>query len=197
TLPVGPQGLTAVYSGDANNARGTSAVFDQDVQSPSTLTVVPSVATTTYGSTVTLTATVGTTVRSQVPTGTVVFLAGTAELGDVTLDGTGTAKVTTGTLPVGTDPITAVYSGDQWYAAVPATAPASTTVTVAAADTTTALSLAVGGAPATVAPVPGAPVAGQGSSVATYTTVPGDLPVGADQVDATFGPATGFNPSTA
>jgi len=49
---------------------------------------------------------------SAFPTGTVVFQNGAVSLGSAALDPSGTALLTTAALPVGTDSLTAVYSGD-------------------------------------------------------------------------------------
>jgi hypothetical protein len=68
----------------------------------------------TFGQAVTFTAVV--TARpgfgKGTPTGTVSFLNGAASIGKSTLNGGGVATLTTSTLPVGTDNITATYSGD-------------------------------------------------------------------------------------
>jgi CSLREA domain-containing protein len=84
------------------------------------------------GAAVTLAATVSGASRTA-PTGTVQFAAGTMLLGaaPVSLNATGVATLTVTTLPVGTDTITAAYSGDAHY--VGSTAQGA--VTVAAAPT--------------------------------------------------------------
>ncbi len=158
SLPPGPQRLTATYSGDPNNGRGTSPALTQDVRAASSVTLVPSATTTVFGAAVTLTATVATTVGSEVPTGTVVFLEGPTnqqtELGDVTLVA-GVARLSATALPPGTDSVVADYSGDLYYARL---ATVTAGVTVADAATTTGLAVAVGGAPASGAAY-GVPVA--------------------------------------
>ncbi len=113
-IPLGSQTITAVYSGDATFATSTSAVLNQTVNPDSTTTKVSSSArTSVYGETVTFTATVKAAAPgSGTPTGTVEFYDGSTDLGPGTLGATGTATFTTSSLPVGTDPITAVYSGD-------------------------------------------------------------------------------------
>ncbi|MEP7097286.1 MAG: Ig-like domain-containing protein, partial [Dokdonella sp.] len=77
--------------------------------SPTTTTVVSSLNPSTFGQSVTFTATV---TGGTAPTGTVQFKDGATSLGaPVVLTGT-TATLTTAALSVGTHPITAVYSGD-------------------------------------------------------------------------------------
>jgi kumamolisin len=66
------------------------------------------------GASVTFTATV-TTLGTNTPTGTVIFYSNNTQIGSGTLSGSGTSAtttLTTSTLPVGTDSITAEYGGD-------------------------------------------------------------------------------------
>jgi hypothetical protein len=65
-----------------------------------------------FGDIVKLTSTVSDPSATPVTNGSVSFLSGALVLGSATLDGTGSATFTTADLPVGTDAITAVYSGD-------------------------------------------------------------------------------------
>jgi hypothetical protein len=111
TLTVGAHSITAVYSGDPNFAGNTSSVFPQTVNPQTTTTTLGAVpASSTYGNSVTLTATVS--VSSA--TGTVTFKDGTNVLGSSSLStGTpNTATFTTAALTGGTRSLTAVYSGD-------------------------------------------------------------------------------------
>ncbi len=75
--------------------------------------VVSSTPTANVGQPVILTATV--TGASGTPTGSVAFWAGTTELGEVALNGSGTATFSTAALPPGVNPITVVYEGDDNY----------------------------------------------------------------------------------
>ena len=75
-----------------------------------TTTLGSSTASTTYGSIVLLTA----TVSSSSATGTVTFLNGTTMLGTGTLT-SGVATLDSTGLPLGTNSVTAVYSGDSTY----------------------------------------------------------------------------------
>jgi YVTN family beta-propeller protein len=113
TLATGTHPITAVYSGDANDNGVTSAVLSQVVNkaTPGTggiaaVTVVSNNNPSTFGQSVTLTATV-----PSGATGTVRFMDGSTLLGTATITGT-TATFTTTTLAIGSHPITAVYSGD-------------------------------------------------------------------------------------
>jgi large repetitive protein len=114
TLTAGMHQITAVYNGDAaKQIQGsTSAVLNQDVQAPTTSTLTSSLNPSTYGNSVTFTATVPPS-GSSAPTGTVSFLDGVTQIGTGTLAGNpGVAIFTTSTLSVGTHPITATYAGD-------------------------------------------------------------------------------------
>jgi hypothetical protein len=78
------------------------------------VTAAPSPA--VFGQSVTLAATVAGTTGSGTPTGTVTFSEGGTTLGTAALDSTGAASFSTTTLVVGTDTVTASYSGDTTYA---------------------------------------------------------------------------------
>lgn len=67
------------------------------------------------GASVTLTATVTGAAGAAVPTGTVNFELGTSSLATEPLDASGQAVLTTTSLPVGSDAVTAIYSGDSNY----------------------------------------------------------------------------------
>ncbi len=90
------------------------------------LALTTSAATVMQDSNVTLTATLTATVSSEKPTGTVTFYDNGTSLGAVAVSG-GAASLTFSTLPVGTDAITASYSGDSNFNA----AKTSTAVNVA------------------------------------------------------------------
>jgi hypothetical protein len=77
-----------------------------------TLTAAPTTG--SAGSAIVLTATV--TGAGGPPTGTVTFFDGTVEIGTSTLGTGGVATLTTTTLPVGSDSITAVYNGNDTFA---------------------------------------------------------------------------------
>jgi hypothetical protein len=102
--------VAAFYSGDQNHESSKSNSVKQVVQKYSTSTALTSsLNPSNYGQAVTLTATVTST--GPTPTGTVAFKNGTTLLGSAHLIN-GVAKITTTTLPRGTDSITGTYSGD-------------------------------------------------------------------------------------
>jgi Bacterial Ig-like domain (group 3)/FG-GAP-like repeat len=107
TLPIGSDAITATYNGDANNNTAT-ATLTQSVNKTTPTVIVTTSGQSTYGSPVTITATVppGTT-------GTITITSGGTTLGSGTVNPTtGIVTITTTTLPVGSDPITASYGGD-------------------------------------------------------------------------------------
>ena len=111
SLAVGAHSITAVYSGDANDATSTSAAVAQTVNKlASTVALVSSKNPSTYGQSVTLSA----TVSPATATGTLQFLDGATSLGTATMAG-GSASLTISTFAVGTHSITAVYSGNAIY----------------------------------------------------------------------------------
>ncbi|HEV3198786.1 MAG TPA: Ig-like domain-containing protein, partial [Bryobacteraceae bacterium] len=110
SLAPGSHLLTAVYSGDSNNAASTSPAVDVVVPPPVTSTntsLSSSLNPSNVGQPVTLTA----TVMPASATGTVTFKDGANTIGMGTL-GNGTATFTTSTLSVGSHPLIATYSGD-------------------------------------------------------------------------------------
>ncbi|MDB5352689.1 MAG: hypothetical protein JWN86_3936 [Planctomycetota bacterium] len=106
--------ITAIYSGDTNFAGSASSGMPQDVCQVDTVTTVFSSANpSVFGQSVTFTAFVSPlSPGSGMPTGTVTFMDGSAVLGSGTLDGSGTATFSIGSLTTATHSITAVYAGD-------------------------------------------------------------------------------------
>lgn len=109
TLSVGTHSITAKYSGDPNFTASTSAVLSQTVNpATTTTTLIANPNPSTYGQSVTLSATV------QPPagaTGSVTFMEGSTSLGSAT-PAANSAQISLATLGAGTHSITAVYSGD-------------------------------------------------------------------------------------
>jgi hypothetical protein len=142
-LPVGTDQLTASYGGDSNFKGSTSSPATPEAVSEATPTVTlqPASQTSTYNSSVTITATVaGPAGVTPGPTGTVTFTYGAIVLGSPTVTTSGgvtSATLTTSALPGGSDQVTAEYNGDGNYDAALSAAPAS--ITVAPLATTTAL----------------------------------------------------------
>ncbi len=117
-LPVGSVVVSAVYSGDSTYQGNNSPTLTQLVNQASTSTAVTTSGSAVYGTSVTITAT--TTVNSPgagTPTGTVTFANGSTTLcSDVTLS-SGQATCSTSSLPLGSQTITATYSGDTHFLA--------------------------------------------------------------------------------
>jgi hypothetical protein len=110
-LALGTDSITAVYNGNADFSGSTSPVLSQVVNAaPTSVSLTSSTNPSTSGQSVTFTATV-VPEYSGTPAGRVTFKNGSATLGPVTLSG-GVATFATSNLPVGTDSITAVYSGN-------------------------------------------------------------------------------------
>ena len=145
-FPLGAHAITAVYAGDNNFNGSTSSVVlvtvnPLAVNSTTTLTATPSSV--TAGSSVALTATVAGGPGSTVPTGTVTFVDGTASIGTGMLNGMGVATLSSTTLAVGVQSITASYAGDTNFNSS-VSVPVSVTVAAAVApDFTLTLSPAV------------------------------------------------------
>jgi hypothetical protein len=130
SLAAGTYTIACTYSGDSNVSGSTAAPVQQTVVlSSSTVSLTSSQPTSTYGTAVTFTATVGTGA-----TGTMVFNIDGADQPAVPVQGSATATIAT--LTPGQHTIGATYSGDSTFAGGPATA---VTQTVNKAPTTTVL----------------------------------------------------------
>ena len=118
--------ITATYSGDTTDGYAAgSTTLEQVILANPTVTLSTSASQVLVGQSVTFTATVNPDGIFFVPLGTVSFMDGSTVLGTVALNpldqsttpsSSQTATFTTSSLPVGTDPITAVYSGDLNFA---------------------------------------------------------------------------------
>ena len=144
TLAVGTYTLTAQYAGNTSSLTSTSAAVSVTVttaaQSTSTSLAASGTAITT-GQPLTLTATVkgsGTTI----PSGTVNFMNGTAQLGSSSVNASGVASISTSTLAAGTYTLTAQYAGNT---ASLGSSSNTITVTITAAAQSTTTSLAASG----------------------------------------------------
>jgi len=108
TLIVGSHSITASYPGDANFAASTSSVLTQTIVQPTTTTLASSLNPSTFGASVTFTA----TITPSVPDGEIVtFYDGAASIGTGTT-ASGAATCNTSTLATGSHNITANYPGD-------------------------------------------------------------------------------------
>jgi len=194
-LSLGTHTFTAVYSGDANNQGSAAAAFNQTVVKATTSTIVKSsLDPSSWGQSITLTATVVPVNGTGEVTGTVTFNDGLEPLGTATLSHN-QASFTTSSLAVGTHTMWASYGGD-------ADNNASDSVTFtqgvkqAATSTTLASSLnpAKAGQPitftATVKPKFGGTVTGTVTFMNGIAGLGTATTLGTGTIDATTGTAT-------
>lgn len=123
TLPAGTDSLYAVYGGNPTFAVSTSPVITQTVLAtiPTSVTLTSSPNPSLVGQNVQLTAQVTKSSGTATPTGTVGFFLGTpggshTQLGSATLASSGSATLTTNSLPAGVDNLYAAYSGTATFA---------------------------------------------------------------------------------
>jgi hypothetical protein len=108
------------------SASGTALLLNQ---SGTLATLAASVSSAAQGGAVVLTATIAPSISSRpTPTGTVTFFSGSTTLGTGMLAG-GVASLSVTSLPVGTDPVSAAYSGDTNFNPNSQGVPVSVTVT--------------------------------------------------------------------
>ena len=118
---------TGLYLGGGQGFSPTYSSSDLELvviseEAGTTTTVTPSLNPSTYGQSVTFTATVSPAVSTSfTPTGTVTFYDGASALGSATLSG-GTASYTTAALIAGSHSIIAQYSGDSNFSGSNSTA---------------------------------------------------------------------------
>ncbi|MDE1769010.1 MAG: Ig-like domain repeat protein [Thaumarchaeota archaeon] len=117
SLSVATHSITASYPGDANfgPSDNTASPLAQSITLGTTTTqVTPSLNPSQAGQSVTFTAQVSpVSPAAGMPTGTVQFSVNGEDMGaPVTLTPAGTATYSTSSLPIGSNPITATYSGD-------------------------------------------------------------------------------------
>jgi hypothetical protein len=105
--------IVATYSGDSVYSGSSSPPLLETVTTQASTTTVVSPGTSTVGSPATFTATV--TARST-PAGTVTFSDGSTTLGTRTLDGSGSATLTTSNLALGFHTINVAYGGSSTVA---------------------------------------------------------------------------------
>ena len=145
SLSAGTDKLSIQYSGDTVYNPGsdsTTVVVTQFVGATPTVTVTPASTTLTTEDSLGITGKV--TGSGGTPTGSVIITAGTYTSGSITLtSGSFTGTIPAGSLSIGTDTITAAYSGDTVFATGKGTAtvtvtqfiPPTPTVTVTPAST--------------------------------------------------------------
>ena len=137
-IAAGTHSITVQYMGDPNFSASTSFALTQTVnQTGTAVALVSSPSPSVYGQMVTFTVTIGVVAPGAgTPSGTVVFQEGSTVLDTETLGGSGTVNFATSALAVGSNSITAVYSGDANFA----TSSSTTSATVNQGSTTTSLS---------------------------------------------------------
>ncbi len=220
TLGAGTNNITAIYSGDTNYLTSTSNAVLQPVTNASvTISVTSSSPTSTYGNSVTFTATVAG--NGAIPTGTVTFKDGSTSLGNGTLSAGSpdVATFATSSLSTGAHSITAVYNGDATYSsgqtssAISQSVIGTTTASVVSSLPTstygnsvtfTATVTGTGGTPAgTVSFMDGSTLLGTGTlnggspDTAVYTTTTTALNAGVGQsITAVYNGSTYFTTST-
>jgi hypothetical protein len=120
TLTVGDHNVTSVYGGDSNYGPTVSnTVLESVTTTPPVLTTVNLTSSpnpSQFGRNVTFTAVVTPQAGTGTPTGTVAFYNGASVLGSPATLNSGVAVLSTTALTLGTDIITAVYSGDSTFA---------------------------------------------------------------------------------
>lgn len=132
-LPAGMRLIVATYSGDANYTSSDTSANPTVVtvaMAATTTSVSVSPATSSFGTAVTLAATVVNS-TGWAATGTVTFTAGAMTLGTANLTAAGTASITTSSLAIGSYNVVATYSGDGNFAASASTAAAVTVTQIA------------------------------------------------------------------
>ena len=166
TLTQGPHSITATYAGNSTYATSTSSAITQTVnaatRAATSITLVSTVNPSVYGNTVGMLATVSSTTPGNF-TGTVSYYDGSTLLSSATIQPNGMSNLFTPDYNVGSNSVTAVYSGDSNYAASTSTAIVQT---VKIAPTTTTLT----GAPTSAA-------AGTSILFTATTTTSGTFPI--------------------
>ncbi|HEY1993194.1 MAG TPA: Ig-like domain repeat protein [Edaphobacter sp.] len=203
-LPVGSDTITASYSGDANYNAATGTTTQTVSKANPVVTLTSSTNPSTFNQSVTFTATL-----PSGATGTVTFTSGATVLGTSTLAGA-SAVATTSSLPLGSDPITATYSGDgnnnsatgtltQVVNKVTPPITVTTSGPSTSGDPVTITTTLPPGTTGTVTITSGGNPVGSGTidpTTGTVTITTTNLPVGNDPITATYGGDTNNGPAT-
>jgi len=173
TLTITGAGSVVVAANQPGNGNYSAATAVSKTitvsKASSAVSLGSSTSSTTYGTQITLTATLTGAANSAQPTGTVTFLSGTTSLGTGTVNANGAAALTTAALPVGNDSITASYGGDSNYATAKSSA---TSVTVGKGAQTITFTVPVSQVTYGVAPIALAATSTSGLAV-TFTVASG------------------------
>ena len=116
-LTVGTHNITATYNPTGSFAASSATCSEVVNALPTTSVLTVSPATSTFGSAITLSATVApvTLPGPSTPTGVVLFLDGATQIGSASLNG-GVAALVTSSLPGGSYNLTCKYGGSSIYA---------------------------------------------------------------------------------
>jgi hypothetical protein len=216
TVTLSSLSTNALFSNNQTTESATGTILSASSgTTASTTTLTASPTTGPAGTSVLLTAKV--TGGTAAPTGTVTFLDGGTIIGTSSVGASGTATLSTSSLPVGSDTITAVYSGNTTYATstsnavtvtITGTTQKSSTTTLVATPTSGGLGTSItltatvtgtGGTPTGTVTfsnngvtIGSAAVNGSGRAVLTLTT----LPVGTNGLTATYLGSGAFTSST-
>jgi hypothetical protein len=139
SLAIGSYAITADYSGNASYGASQSGVTTLTVDIPTTTRLAASVASSTYGQVLTLTAIVKSSENSAAA-GTVTFLDGAVSVGTGTLNASGVATFATALLQGGNHTLTAEYAGKNYFLA---SSSGGVAVSVKAQSTTTTMTASV------------------------------------------------------
>jgi RHS repeat-associated protein len=141
----GVHSLTAFYSGDSNYSASWSTALSQTVnQQPPTVNLTSAPSMSSYGQSVTFTASVAPFAGTLAPTGTVTFYDGATAIGTAAcagaVSGSVPAVLTFAALSVGSHSISATYSGDNNFSSANSNT-ITQTVNQASSNTTLAASV--------------------------------------------------------
>jgi hypothetical protein len=197
-LSVGSHNITAQLNSDSSN------VVVQVVNKANPTVTVNTSGPSTYGDSVTITATVPAGV-----TGTIIFTSGSLTLGSGTIT-SGTVSITTTALPPPSDIITATYSGDANYNSAVGTVTQTVAKATPVSTLTSSPNPSLPGSPVTLTDTLPNNVTGTvtftngtttlGTSPVTNgvaTLITSTLPLGSDLITATYNGDGNFNPSVA
>jgi hypothetical protein len=198
SLTPGTYSITAVYSGDKDDAPSTSTPpLTETIQKiPTATTLSPSLNPISAGAVLTLSSTVsatGSATGAGALSGQVTFSEGATVYGTATINGSGNATLPISTLPAGTHSIIATYSGNTNYATSTSTILVETvnsTATTTTLTSTAATTLA--GEPASFTAAVSSTTGGIASGTVTFDD--GGVSFGQAQLNA-LGVAT-FSTST-
>ena len=114
-LAIGTYTINATYSGDANTLPSTASLPLTIGRASATISTTFNPTSPSYGTPLTITATLTGPTGQPVPTGTVTFSDGPAAIGTATVGADARASATVSTFGAGVHSITASYSGDSVY----------------------------------------------------------------------------------